>query len=131
MSSATVRPEAGAHEHDPVRKGVLWAAVLGGPIIVLANLEVLYLLVPWSCRNGAWVLHAGALASVLLVVVTLAAAWHSWSRARGGWPDAGEGAESRTRFLAVLGLLTGTLSLTVLVAQWLPVLVLDPCVGAG
>ena len=109
----------------------LWTAVLGGPVVVLANLEALYLLVPWSCRNGAWPLHAVLLASALLVIGGLTLALRSWRRADGGWSDDGEGAESRTRFLAVVGLLAGSLSLGVVVAQWLAVLILHPCMGAG
>ena len=131
MSSATVRPEAPADEGDPVPKAALWTAVLGGPAVALAGLEVLYLLVPWSCRNRAWPLHAAAAAAALLVLGAFLLSWRSWRSVDRGWPGDGEGAEDRARFLAVVGMLSAAVSFTVVLAQWIAILVLNPCFGAG
>jgi hypothetical protein len=131
MSSATVRPESPAEEHDPVRKSALWTALLAGPVVALASLEVLYLLVPWSCRNGSWPLHATATGAALLVLGAFLLSWRSWRNVDGGWPADGEGAADRARFLAVVGMLTSAVSFAVLLAQWIAILVLNPCLGAG
>jgi hypothetical protein len=131
VSSATVRPAAPPEEHDPVGKAALWTAVLGGPASALAILEVLYLLVPWGCRNTRWPLHATAAAGLLLIAGAFALSWRSWRRLGGGWETGGEGGEERARFMALLGMLTAAVSATVVVAQWIAIAVLHPCMGAG
>ena len=112
-------------------KAALWTAVLGGPASALAILEVLYLLVPWGCRNTRWPLHATAAAGLLLIAGAFALSWRSWRRLGGGWETGGEGGEERARFMALLGMSTAAVSATVVVAQWIAIAVLHPCMGAG
>jgi hypothetical protein len=131
LISATVRPASPAHEHDPVGKLALWTSALGGPVVALANLEVLYLLVPWSCRNSSWPLHAATAVAAVLVLGLFAASWRSWRSLDGGWSTDQEGAEARARFMALLGLLTAGVSFGVVLAQWIAIGVLHPCLGAG
>jgi hypothetical protein len=109
----------------------LWMIALGGPLLVLANLEALYLLVPWSCRHQSWPLHAAVVASAMLVVAAIGTAWRERSAPREVSNPGGEAGRPSAGFLALTGLLTATLSLAVLVAQWIPVLILHPCMGGG
>jgi hypothetical protein len=104
-------------------RAALWLGVLGGPVAFLLNLQANYMLVDLACESGARLaLHAIALAAVVLTA-------GSGLLARRYWQTAGGAVEShdRTRFMAFLGMLTGGLFFLVMLAQWIPIFVVDPC----
>ena len=120
-----------------------WPALLLAPLLALAQLSVAYSLVGIACetQSGA-ALHGVAALFVLLVAITVAMAWQGWRRQAtslaGDAPSAdarrhpvtaaeGHQAEHRPPFLAMVSLLTGTLSLLVAIALWLPIFFLSPC----
>jgi hypothetical protein len=113
-----------------------------GPLAVLLNLQIKYLLVQtWACKS-AWspvALHAVAL---LMLLVSLGAgllALREWRGAgkvgasEGHAPlsrwDPGDlgGREGRTRVNAAMGLGLSAMSAVIIVAMWLPHFVLGPC----
>jgi hypothetical protein len=106
----------------------LWIGLLLAPTAFLINLEVAYALVPAACssRNQLPV-HLVHLTCLLLAVIGLLTAWRSWNVAGATWPgDRGEPL-ARSRFMAGLGLLSSVLFALIIVAQWIPSFVLDPC----
>ena len=128
LSGSTVRPEPAPREDRPVSVGGLWAGVLVPPLASLALLEVAYLLVPYGCRTGRhWPLHLSALAALLVAAVGTALAWRNWDAVGRTWPDTEAGATPRSRYLAAFGVLTGVMFVLVILAEWVPMLILDPC----
>jgi hypothetical protein len=104
------------------------AAFAAGPAAVLASMQAKYALVPWACTHGTTLLlHAIAIAGVVAAAVSMLVAYHEWRHAGGGWPNDEGGVRGRSRFLGMLALLLGAASLIVILAQWVPELVLSPC----
>jgi len=128
LGGSTVRPESAPREGRPVSVGALWAGVLTPPLAALVLLEVAYLLVPYGCRTGReWPLHVSALAAVLIAAAGSALAWRNWEAVGRTWPDTEGGATPRSRYLAAFGVLSGLLFALVIVAEWVPMLILEPC----
>ena len=129
MATVDVRPEAPPRP-QLVSDLALWTSVLGGPIAFLLNLQVNYTMVDWACNTG----HDAGLHLAHLISLALAAGagWLGFAlwRRIGGSPDSGGGSESRSRFLAVLGALGGTLFALSIFAQWITVMVLGSCLRA-
>jgi hypothetical protein len=126
-----VRPEAPPHEHPPVSDLALWTTVLSGPGLFLLNLEISYVMVDWACNTGnAWALHVVHLVSLVATVAGTLLGIVLWRRVGGGWPDSGGGSVSRSRLLATLGTLGGLLFSISILAQWITVMVLGPCLRA-
>lgn len=116
----------------PIDTRFLWAGLLAGPVAWVVQLQAVYALSAWATeRDRPAALH---LVSLLCVAATLGGgllAWRAW-RAVGGWPTGAEApAVGRTRYLAVLGVMTGGLFVIVIVAQWLAVVILPHTQGAG
>jgi len=101
--------------------------------------ELSYMMVPWACHGPSMPLWGTLLHVVpaVLIIVTIVAAITGW-RHVSGHPttssrspdtpvvDAGE-KDGRIHFMAQLGLWLSLLSLLVLIAEWIPVFVLHPC----
>lgn len=117
-------------EHFKDASGLLslWGGVMLAPAAFLLNLQITYAVVTLNCSDAEPWLHLSSLATLLLALGGGWLAWREWRRTGEGWPGDGEGAVPRSRFLAVLGLLSSSLFALVILAQWLPVLVLGPCV---
>jgi hypothetical protein len=106
----------------------LWAGLLLAPVAFLINLEVAYALVPPACvSHNLLPVHLTHLACLLLALVGLLTAWRSWSTVGTNWPGAAGDPLARSRFMAGTGLLVSAMFLLVIVAQWIPSFVLDPC----
>jgi hypothetical protein len=56
-------------------------------------------------------------------------AWREWRRAGEEAPDEGAGTLPRSRFMTAMGLLASPFFALVIVAQWVAVLFLNPCMG--
>lgn len=128
-----------AAEHLRTGRGaaMLWAGILLPPLAVLTALEGAYILVPWACQRGR---HAVVWLGLLPGMAMLAAGWVSAARVRAAM---GEGldhhvaradpgvaldpAPSRVRFMAAVGVLSGVLSLILLLALAVPIALLHPC----
>jgi hypothetical protein len=106
----------------------LWAGVLAGPAAIALNQQLAYLLVTLNCSYGARV----AIWPVMLLMVSLATAgafisWQNWQRTGMDKSDGGGDAKSRSRFMAIVGLLFSGLSILVIVAMWVPVFFYRQC----
>lgn len=106
----------------------LWTGLLLAPVAFLLNLEVAYALVPTACSSrNPLLIHLVHLVCLLLAGVGALTAWRCWRGAGEIWPGGAGGPISRTRFMAGLGLLTSGLFALVILAQWIPSFVLNPC----
>jgi hypothetical protein len=121
LDSRTNVPDA------PLIRG-LWVGLLLAPIAFLINLEVSYALVPTACasRNKLPV-HLVQLTCLLLTLYGLLTAWRCWKAAGATWPGEAGDPLARSRFMAGTGLLVSAMFVLVIVAQWIPIVVLDPC----
>ena len=103
---------------------LLWLGVLGPPTAFLFNLGLSYAMVGAVCE-GRWrstsVLHAVPAA---LLIITLLLGIASYRRIR---PRMENNGWDRDGVLAVLGVLSASFFALVLVANWIPTLLLDPC----
>ena len=122
----TVDPEQACLQRQGI--GWLWFGILAAPIAFLLNLQLSYMLVPRACTTGHHViLHLVPLGAILLAASAGVCAWRNWQRTAQVRSSQAAGVLQRSRFMAVLGLLTSGLFILVMVAQWLPNLLLSPC----
>jgi hypothetical protein len=126
-----VTAKAGAKKEFDNKRGVRWllSGLLVAPVAFLLHLQINYALVPAVCggRGGRVLLHAVA---ILFMLVAAGGAWIAWRNWREtGQDEPGEAANvlERSRFLSVVGLMLSGLVLIVLVAQWIPQFMINPC----
>jgi hypothetical protein len=106
----------------------LWVGLLLAPVAFLINLESAYALVPTACSSRTVLpVHLVHLACLLLTLYGLLTAWRCWKAAGGTWSGAAGDPLARSRFMAGVGLLVSGMFVLVIVAQWIPSFVLDPC----
>jgi hypothetical protein len=106
---------------------LLWVGLLAGPVAWAVQLVAVYATSAWVCDGGpAWLLHLASLACLLAAAGGAFLGWRDWRKV-GGWPGGADELDlGRTRLMAVLGMMTGTLFSLVIFAQWLAVMIL-PC----
>lgn len=115
---------------EPKGLAALWFATLAGPAAWLLGLNADYALVRIACTEWTMLpLHLVSLATLALALGGGVVAWREWQRAGGEWPGEGGGVLTRSRFMAVLGLLGSGLFSLIIVAQWTTKLFLNPCMG--
>jgi hypothetical protein len=106
----------------------LWIGLLLPPIVVLADLEIAYALVPVACSwQSPLPVHLVHGTGLLLVFAGGLTAWRNWRALGVGWPEGEGGPLARSRFLSGLGVCLSGLCVLVILAQWSAVLLLDPC----
>jgi hypothetical protein len=106
----------------------LWAGILLAPAAFLLNLEVAYAVVPRACSLGTRLpVHLVHLVCLLLAAAGVLIAWRSWRATGETWPGGAGGRISRSRFMAGIGLLFSLFIVMVIVAQWIPSFMLNPC----
>ena len=122
----TVDPRTDVHEARELR--ALWTGLLLAPAAFLLNLEVAYALVPAACSAQTRLLiHLVHAVCLVLAALGTLAAWRMWRVTGETWPGGAGGRLSRSRFMAGLGLLFSLFIVMVIVAQWIPSFVLNPC----
>ncbi len=111
----------------------LWFGILGGPLAALTAQLLNYMLVPAVCRshNDPAVMALLHVVSLVLLAVTLGAAWIAWSAlhrqgSNAEQSDAGD-LVGRGHFMAQVGVGLSLLSALVVIAEWIPVFILHPC----
>jgi hypothetical protein len=113
---------------DAAELRALWAGFLLAPTAFLLNLEVAYALVPTACSShNRLLVHVVHLVCLLIALTGGFFALRLWRSGGETWPGEEGGRVSRTRFIAGLGLLLSMFIVLVLLAQWIPSFVLDPC----
>jgi hypothetical protein len=106
----------------------LWLGFLAAPLIWFMNLQINYMLVPWVCVTGhRFSLFLVTLGALLLVASGGLVAWRAWQQTGWQWPDGAGGIIPRSRFLAVLGLLSSSLFFLVILAQGVPSFIVNAC----
>lgn len=107
---------------------LLWTGWAIGPLVWILHLSVVYLLAPWACESGSdtplYVVTAIALALALGGILLN---WTLWARAGRQWADDAAGPTPRSRFMSLVGLLSNTLFLFVILAQGIPIVILGAC----
>jgi len=122
----TVDPRTDIPDAQVLR--AIWTGVLLPPLAFLFNLEVAYALVPTACSSRNLLLvHLVHLMSLLLSLFGGFTALRYWRLSGATWPGGAGGRLSRTQFMSGLGMLLALLFATVIVAQWIPSFILDPC----
>jgi hypothetical protein len=108
----------------------LWAGMLAAPIAWFVQLSIVYALTPHACAaKGRFLLHLASLVCLAVAGFGLRTAWGNWEVIRRGSAADGPRASSgRARFQSLGGLLSGGLFLLIIVAEWLAISVLSPCV---
>lgn len=106
----------------------LWTGMLAGPIAWLLQLQTNYILAQLVCsRTSHVMLHVITVVALLLAAGGGLIAWRSWQQAGREWPGESEGVVPRSRFMAVVGLLTSVMFFLVILAQGIPSFILNPC----
>jgi hypothetical protein len=119
VSAPTIRPE---RLRTPLRR---LDAVLGGPVWWACHLGAMYWLVPRACVLGSvWPLH---LASLVLVALCARAALSGVQLIRAGRAADGARGAERDAYLGWLGLTLAVFFGSVVIAEGMPALFLDPC----
>lgn len=122
----TVNPRTDVPDARQIR--ALWVGLLLAPGAFLINLEVAYALVPTACSSRTELpVHLVHLACLLLTLYGLLTAWRCWTATGATWPGEDGDPLARSRFMAGIGLMVSAMFLLVIVAQWIPSFVLDPC----
>ena len=107
-----------------------WFAVLAGPLAWALGLNAGYAFVRVACvRDSMLPLHLVSLFTLLLALAGGLVAHGIWRRTGEEGPGEGGGALSRSRFMGLIGLLASGLFSLAIIAQWVAVLFLDPCMG--
>jgi len=107
-----------------------WLALLLTPSLALTTLAINYASVTQACeQQGGSELHIVAAVSLTLSLILTLRAWRNARLAsnHGLTPD--EPPRSRPYFVAKVAALVGLLSSLVIIAQWLPIWVLSPCIA--
>ncbi len=105
--------------------------MLAGPVMALVNQQLIYTANMWTCGRNAQ--HTAHLIPAACLAVTIGAgvnAYRDWRAAGAGVEDEMDSVASRTRFLAIIGMVTSTFSALVIIAQWAAIFVFDPCMRA-
>ena len=107
---------------------LLWLAVLAGPFAWALSEQLSYMLTPTACaQKSHFLLHLAALATLLLALAGMALAWSRWKRLPEGSTEHGNPEGSRVRFMALSGMTACAFFALVILAEWVPNLVLGVC----
>jgi hypothetical protein len=120
------------HEGPSLAKGralALWIGLLGPPVVWGLQFQINYAMVPRLCSTHAnWLMHLCSGAALVLAAVATSFAWREFSRLRHEEPGAhGDHWAAWPRFMAMLGLMVGTMFCLLIVAQAIPGFLINPC----
>ena len=105
--------------------------VLLGPIVALANQQLIYAANMWACGHNAWAtMHIIPLLCLIVAVGAGLTAYRDWNATGRCVHDEDATIEQRTRFVALLGMALSTFSAAVIIAQWLAIIFFGPCMRA-
>lgn len=108
--------------------GSLWLGLLGPPAVWLVQFQANYTLTAWVCAHGhRSVLALVSLAAFVAIAALGALAWSRWQQSGRRWPGAEGSTAARTRFVALLGLLSSGLFALTTLAQAVAPLFIAPC----
>lgn len=106
----------------------LWLGFLLPPVAWALQLQTVYLLTEYGCESGTFTPnHVASAIALVLSVFGFLVSWRSWKKIGGEWKSEDAGTIPRSRFMAILGVLTGSLFTIIIFAQWLPTILGVPC----
>jgi hypothetical protein len=107
---------------------VLWAGVLAGPLGWALHELGSYMLTETACVTGRqWLFHPVALATLLIPLAGALLARRAWERLPAGSTEEGDALGSRSRFMALTGMILSAFFCLVILAQWIPSWILGAC----
>ena len=107
---------------------LLWISVLAGPIVWLASFEARFALVYWACTFGSKLALFGVLIAALALCGCAALiGWREWKALGEHAPSQESGVMPRANFMAIGGLVLSCGCGLILVAQFIPDLMLGAC----
>jgi len=105
--------------------------LLLGPIVALANQQMIYSANMWACGNNGWgAMHLIPLLCLIVAIGAGLTARRDWKAVGGGVHDEDATVAERTRFVALCGMVISTFSALVILAQWAAIFVFEPCMRA-
>ena len=127
-----VRRDAGDTRRGGLDSGrsiaLQWFAVLAPPVAWLLNLQFGFSLAHAACHgSGMAPIHLASIAALMIAGLGGAAAVVTWRRSGSDWPNDAVGAVPRSRMMATLGLGTSTFFLVMILTQWIPAFIFNPC----
>jgi hypothetical protein len=106
----------------------LWLGFLLPPAAWAIQLQTVYLTSEYGCKSGNFMPnHLASIFALLLAIIGGVISWRNWLESGKKWEAEEANATDRSRFMAILGMLTGALFTLVIFAQWLPTLLGVPC----
>jgi hypothetical protein len=98
------------------------------PLAALANQQLTYVVNMWACGHGRHaVMHIVPIVCLSVAMGAGFLAYRDWVMAGRGVEDEAGTVDSRSRFIALLGMAYAVFSSLVILAQWLAIVVFDPC----
>lgn len=119
----------------PVREGprplALWMPIIGPMVAALVMLEAAYALVGSACRRETrWFLHLVPAAMLLTSLGLTLLAARIWRERGRDWETQAGSRDTRTRFMAIVGILSGASASLVIIAEWTAIFFHNPCAGS-
>lgn len=102
-----------------------WGGWMAALVAALGHLNASYVLAATACRGGEAWLHLAAALALGIALAGIAVSWPAWRGRHGGGLAPGQ--RRRVRFLNGVGILMSALAALVVLAQWVPTLLLEPC----
>ncbi|HEY8413251.1 MAG TPA: hypothetical protein VIK76_17670 [Pyrinomonadaceae bacterium] len=105
-----------------------WMLIVVPPLITAAHQEANYVLVRQACAAQRNVmLYVVTVVSLLLIALVALIAFMTWREEGAQWPGETADVATRTRFIAIVGLLGSVISFLVTLAQGIATVYYDPC----
>jgi hypothetical protein len=105
--------------------------LLLGPVVALANQQLIYAVNMWACGHGTQpVMHVVPLFCLVVTIGAGVLAFRDWKAVGGGVEDEEATVHARTRFVALLGMTISIFSSLVVIAQWATIFIFGACMRA-
>jgi hypothetical protein len=102
-----------------------------GPVVALLNQQLTYQANMWACgRNQRGVVHIVPALCLIVVIGMAVTSYRDWKAVGAGVEDEAADVPSRSRFLAIGGVIISIFCALVIIAQWAAVFVFAPCMRA-
>ena len=106
----------------------LWTPIIGPMVAALVTLEAAYALVGPACRRDTtWFVHLVPAVMLIATILMTLGALRVWREHGRDWETHTGGVDARTRFLAIMGLMSGASGALIIMAQWTAIFFHPPC----
>jgi Kef-type K+ transport system membrane component KefB len=106
----------------------IWLLVVLPAFFCAAAMQINYVLVRQACSaQGNLMLYVVTIVALALTLGVALLAYATWRHAGAEWPGEGADVATRTRFIAVVGMLGSVIFFLVTLAQGFAMVYYDPC----